>query len=89
MMLKPPASSPDTEGPMTTANGGPTSLKTRTNGPPRVQIPQLFPLFLSQSAVAKAEGLSLSCHQHVFITWNGFIFYLLNWIAFRKGWGSR
>lgn len=46
------------------------------------------PLPLSQSAGAKAEGLPVPCHQHVFISWNGFIFYLLNWIAFRKGWGG-
>ena len=73
---------------MATANGGPTGPGPRTNGPPRAHVPWVFPLPLSQSAGAKAEGLPMPCHQHVFISWNGFIFYLLNWIAFRKGWGG-
>lgn len=56
MVLKPPAFSLDTEGPMTTTSGGPASLSTRTNGLPRVQVPQVFPLFSASLQLPKQKA---------------------------------
>lgn len=64
------------------------TFQLQTNGLPKAQLPWVPP---SSQPVCRCQNrrLFMPCHQHVFISWNGFIFYLLNWIAFRKGWGGR
>lgn len=75
---------------MTTTSGGPASLSTRTNGPPRGRVPQVSPP--SSQPVCSCQSRrpvpTLPPAWAYHLEWL-YILRLLNWIAFRKGLGQQ